>query len=128
MSSTNVYVPFIERCRKDDLVIFYYLQHNGNKEELTKLYNYVDQAYEAGRKLGGERSSFDMSMDTLIPEEDVNLFASFKVNPYIMFYKLDGTFKCPISEEYIDGTNSDDLTLILEEHLRWGKVRDCFSH
>ena len=127
-TSTNVYVAFIENCRKDKLIRIYYLQYNENEEELTKFYNYINQVVETGYELGGDLSSFDMILDTLIPEEAVNLHTRLSVNPYVRFSKFNGKFKCPISEEYIDGTNSDDLALILDEHLYCGGIRDCFSH
>lgn len=125
-TSPNVYVTFIEYCRKDNLVRMYYLQHNGNEEELTKFYNYVNQAVETGYDLGGDLSSFDMNLDTLIPEEAVDLHTTLNENPYVMFSKLDGTFKCPISEEHIDGTNSDELAYVLDEHLYRGQIRCYF--
>ena len=127
MSSTNVYVAFIENCRKDNLIHIYYLQHNGNEEELTKLYNYVNQAVETGYELGGDLSSFDMNLDTLIPEEAVDLHTRLNDNPYVRFFKLDGTFECPISEDDIEGTNSDDLAYILDERLYRGDIRYYFS-
>ena len=127
MSSTNIYVAFIEYCRKDNLTRIYYLQYNANEEELTKFYNYVHQAVETGYGLGGDLSSFDMNLDTLIPEEAVDLHTTLNENPYVKFSKLDGTFKCPISEENIDGTNSNDLAYILDEHLYCGQIRCYFS-
>ena len=126
-TSTNVYVTFIEYCRKDNLVRMHYLQHNGNEEELTKFYNYVNQAVEAGYELGGDLSSFDMNLDTLIPEEAVDLHTTLNDNPYVRFSKLDGTFECPISEDDIEGTNSDDLAIILDERLYRGDIRYYFS-
>lgn len=127
MSSPNVYVTFIEYCRKDNLIRMYYLQYNGNEEELTKFYNYVNQAVETGYGLGGDLSSFDMNLDTLIPEEAVDLHTKLNENPYVRFSKLDGKFRCPISEEYIDGTNSDDLAYVLDEHLYRGQIVRYFK-
>lgn len=127
MSSSNVYVAFIEYCRKDNLTRIYYLQYNGNEEELTKFYNYVSQAVETGYELGGDLSSFDMNLDTLIPEEAVDLHTTLNDNPYVRFSKLDGTFKCPITEDDIEGTNSDDLAIILDERLYRGDIRYYFS-
>ena len=126
-STTNVYVTFIKYCRKDNLIRMYYLQYNGNEEELTKFYNYVNQAVETGYELGGDLSSFDMNLDTLIPEEAVDLHTRLNDNPYVRFSKLDGTFECPISEDDIEGTNSDDLAFILDERLYSGKIRYYFS-
>ena len=126
-STTNVYVTFIEYCRKDNLVRMHYLQHNGNEEELTKFYNYVNQAVETGYELGGDLSSFDMNLDTLIPEEAVDLHTTLNGNPYVRFSKLDGTFECPISEDDIEGTNSDDLAIILDERLYRGDIRYYFK-
>ena len=126
-STTNVYVTFIEYCRKDNLIRMYYLQYNGNEEELTKFYNYVNQAVETGYELGGDLSSFDMNLDTLIPEEAVDLHTTLNDNPYVRFSKLDGTFECPISEDDIEGTNSDDLAIILDERLYRGDIRYYFS-
>ena len=126
-STTNVYVTFIEYCRKDNLIRMYYLQYNGNEEELTKFYNYVNQAVETGYELGGDLSSFDMNLDTLIPEEAVDLHTRLNDNPYVRFSKLDGTFECPISEYDIEGTNSDDLAIILDERLYCGNIRYYFS-
>lgn len=126
-TTPNVYVTFIENCRKDHLIHIYYLQHNGNEEELTKFYNYVNQAVETGYELGGDLSSFDMNLDTLIPEEAVDLHTQLNQTPYVSFFKLDGKFTCPISEEDIDGTNSDDLAYILDERLYRGDIRYCFK-
>ena len=128
MSSPNVYVAFIEYCRKDHLTHIYYLQHNGNEEELTKFYNYVHQAVETGYDLDGDLSSFDMNLDTLIPEEAVNLHTRLNDNPYVRFSKLDGKFTSPISEDDIEGTNSDDLAMILDERLYRGDIRYYFSN
>ena len=122
MSSHNVYVTFIEYCRKDNLIRMFYLQHNGNEEELTKFYNYVNQAVETGYDLGGDLSSFDMNLDTIIPEEAVDLHTTLNDNPYVRFSKLDGKFTCPISEDHIDGTNSDDLAYVLDEYLYRGQI------
>ena len=129
MSSTtsNLYVAFIENKRKDNLIHIYYLQYNGNEEELTKFYNYVHQAAEAGYELYGDASSFDMILDTLIPEEAVDLHTRLNSNEYVKFTKVDGKFKCPISEQDIDGTNSNDLALILDEQLYRGQIQFCFK-
>lgn len=128
MSSPNVYVTFIEYCRKDSLIRMHYLQHNGNEEELTKFYKYVHQAVETGYELGGDLSSFDMNLDTLISEEAVDSHTKLNDNPYVRFFKLDGKFISPISEEYIDGTNSDELAYVLDEHLYRGQIRYYFKN
>lgn len=126
MSSSNVYVAFIEYCRKENLIHIYYLQYNGNEEELTKFYKYVHEAVETGYELGGDLSSFDMNLDTLISEEAVDSHTKLNDNPYVRFLKLDGKFTCPISEDNIDGTNSDDLAYVLDEHLYRCQIRYYF--
>ena len=126
-SSTNFYVAFIENKRKDHLIHIYYLQYNGNEEELNKFYSYVHQAAEAGYELYGDLSSFDMILDTLIPEEAVDLHTRLNTNEYVKFSKLDGNFECPITEDDIDGTNSDDLAMILDERLYRGQIRGYFN-
>ena len=108
----------------------YYLQYNGNEEELKKLYGYIHQGVEAGTELHGEYSSFDMSLETLISEESVDSHIKLmkSLTQYVSFTKLDGKFVCPINEEDIYGTNSDDIAMILHNILYRGCIRSGFYY
>ena len=115
------YVIFVEKGRKDDLVIINYLQYTGNEIEISKLYKAISEAAEEGYELGGDLSSFEMNIDNPIPENAVDAHMNLEFVYYVRFRKYDGKFVCPFDPE-----NDYDLSARGLDEIFYSEQIGCY--
>lgn len=133
MESENTYISFIENCHRKNSTYIFYIQYNGNEEELAKLHKYLSML---GGWEDGESSDFILDMNTFFSEQTVqdNLL-KLKGIFYVVFFKCVGKFVCPITQEinesnynYEDSEDSEEENsnnkLTLEE--LYEKIQNLF--
>ena len=70
MAEENIYVMFMEKNLKENDNFIFYLQYNGNEQEIAKLKNVVDTADFS--ELWGDVSHFYIDTDNLISQFSVD--------------------------------------------------------
>jgi hypothetical protein len=106
------FVMFFEKNHKENELFIYYLQWNGNEEELTKLNTILSKAlYD---DMYGDYSFVMMDINTKIPESAVDIHCKVRdPNGYWkLFTKCTGKFIYPFDEEDLEEDEYELATLM----------------
>jgi hypothetical protein len=124
--SENVYVAFVIDNLKHNVSYIYFLQYNGNEEELAKLNSYIRAYKDAGYEAEGEMSSFQMEIKTLYSEETVNQIQRLNFAMHTSFRKCLGKFVCPITKKLVENCSSENEEVLYLDDLE-DELFECFS-
>lgn len=119
---SNKYVMFMESNHKEEEEFYFYLQYNGNEDELKKLNVLILNANPFW--LDGDYSAFKIDINNLISENAVNEHLLSSLGYYcVKFTKCDGIFKLPT---YPDNMTSNEIADWLDQHFYACCIRNYF--
>lgn len=120
---TNKYVIFLENNHKEKEQFLFYLQYNGNEDELKKLNVLIANANT--NCLSGDYSTFGIDITNFISENAANEHLCINLTNYSQtFTKCNGTFKLPT---YPDGMTSNEIAIWLDEQFYACSIVYCFK-
>lgn len=121
---TNKYVIFMENNHKESEQFYFYLQYNGNEDELNKLNDLICNANPY--RLFGDYSTFGIDITNFISENAANEHLSISLTNYSQtFTKCNGIFKIPT---YSDGMSSFEIASWLDEKFYACGIVNCFKY
>lgn len=101
---------------------YFYLQYNGNEDELKKLNVLISNANPF--YLDGDYSAFEIDINNLISENAVNEHLLSSLGYHCgKFTKCDGIFKLPA---YTDNMSSDEIAIWIDQHFFACGIRNYF--
>lgn len=130
MSSENVFVMALEKNTKENELFIYYVQWNGNEEELTKLFEILKK--QSWDDLYGEYCTMSLNITEKLPENIVDIICKshreIDINCYHrMFSKCTGKFTNPISEESVHGLDECQIASLVDQTFWSCRLPRMFS-
>ncbi len=125
MAEENKYVMFMEKNHKEGDNFIFYLQYNGNEEEIVKLKNVVETANFDD--LYGDVSYFYIDTDNLISQSSVDehiVNTSFG-NWGPMFQVCNG--KMTFNDEEYRELDASEIAKKLDEDFYHCRIKDLFE-
>lgn len=116
------YATFLELNRKDHETYIYYLQYDGNEEELLALKDIIRDADFSG--MSGDYSEFDIDIDNLLSKSSVDEQIKIKFDGYCPFDVCNGKFD--FHQEDFYGLGDMESALKLDDMFYGCRIENYF--
>lgn len=117
------YATFVENNHKDNEMYIYYLQYDGNEEQLMALKEIIDESDCA--KMYGDYSEFDLDIDNLVSQRTVDEQLKIRFDGYSPFDVCNGNFE--FYEEDFYNLDEHEKALKLDDMFYSRRIEDYFS-
>ena len=119
------FIIFKENNTKENESFIFFLQYDGNEEQLNKLNNIISKT-DFDNLHGGDYSSFEIDIKTMISENSVNQLTKVNLGCFSrLFTKCVGNFK--LSSELFEDLNESEMALKLDTLFYGCKITEYFS-
>lgn len=118
------FITFKENNNKENESFIFFLQYDGNEEQLNKLNDIISKTDFSD--LNGDYSNFEIDIKTMISENAVDQITKVKLGCFSrLFNKCSGEFKFPY--ELFEDLNESEMAFKLDELFYACSIRDYFS-
>jgi len=118
------FITFKENNNKENETFIFFLQYDGNEEQLKKLNDIISKTDFSD--LNGDYSTFEIEIETMISEEAVNQIIKVDLGCFSkLFNKCSGEFKFP--SELFEELNESEMAFKLDELFYACNITNYFS-
>ena len=118
------FITFKENNNKENETFIFFLQYDGNEEQLNKLNDIISKTDFSD--LNRDYSNFEIDIETMISEDAVNQLTKIDLGSFAsLFNKCSGEFKFP--SELFEELNESEMAFKLDELFYGCSIRDYFS-